>query len=315
MLDRDKYSCTSNVVKLLKHTTKLGLLQKGIISPVMVHIIPTHRCQLNCVHCCFRNRKNKLADMSFEVFCKGIDDFVNLGVGAFEFTGGGDPLLWPHLDEAIRHLKYKRRNIGLITNGLVHRSSLVLLDWIRISLNTLDYVDLDITKFLDDRIPITFCYIWNSYSDDNISKIVEYANGHRIVCRVAPDCIQPLDKIEADISHIKVRLSEFKDNRYVFLSDFNINTVRKDNKCRIHMIKPCFYLDGWVYACPSAELAMENDKQVQESTRICKHDDILRFYSKNASKSYDFPCSYCKYVQQQEFLEILLTETDFNEFC
>lgn len=315
MKNRDQYSCTSNVVKLLKHTSKLGLLQKGVVSPIMVHMIPTHKCQLNCIHCCFRNRQDKLADMPFDVWRTGIDSFIQIGVKAYEFTGGGDPLLWPYLEEAIDYLHHRRRSIGLITNGLGYVGNIGFLDWVRISLNTLDYTDLDMDKFLDACVPITFCYIWNPLSDKHIDGIITFANHYKRICRIAPDCIQPLSDIEKDISHIKERLKEFPDNKYVFLSDFNINTARKGNNCRIHMIKPCFYLDGWVYACPSAELAIENNKCVQESTRICKYDEILQYYSKSAFKTYNFTCSYCKYVQQQEFLEDLLMDTDFNDFA
>ena len=92
---KDKYSVTSNTKKLFKHMGKLQKIQDhftgdgGPVSPIMVHVIPTHKCNLKCIHCCFRNRKNKKADMTWEVFETATKQFLNLGVKAFEFSGGG----------------------------------------------------------------------------------------------------------------------------------------------------------------------------------------------------------------------------------
>lgn len=326
MDENEQYSCTSNTVKLLKHLTVLSNLQNGIISPIMVHIIPTHKCQLKCVHCCFRNRKDKLADMELDVFIQGIQAFIELGVNAFEFTGGGDPLLWEHMNIASKYLYVRGKHCGLITNGLALNELMFpeYFDWVRVSLNTLDYIfkDYEIKAFTDkvrslkEKTEVSFCYIWNEFSDRNIEKIIAFSNEMNIVCRIAPDCIQPLHKIEEDIKHIRSKLEFFSNNKKTFLSDFNIDLVRKNNHCRIHMIKPCFYLDGWVYACPSAELAVENDRQVQEKARICHYTDIAEYYiSGRANRYYELNCSYCKYVKQQEFLEDLLMETFFNDFA
>jgi len=317
MIDKDKYSCTSNTAKLLKHLDRLKNLQNGFVTPIMLHVIPTHRCQLNCVHCCFKNRKDRNADMPLDIFIKAISRFFTLNTKAIEFTGGGDPTLWPYINEAMIICHSLDMKIGLITNGLALDKIKYKewFDWVRVSLNTLDYRDTINLHDLAQTTRVSFCYIWNDNAPDNFNKVVEFSNSHKIVCRVAPDCIQPLDKIQLEINHIQNVLSRYKNNDYVFLSDFNIDLHRKNNNCRIHMIKPCLYLDGWIYACPSAELAMENNKQIQHKTRICYVDDIVNFYLEGGLTTFEFDCSYCKYVQQQELLEAVLMETEFNDFC
>jgi MoaA/NifB/PqqE/SkfB family radical SAM enzyme len=328
MKDGDKYSCTSNVVKLLKHLGTLKEIQEGRPTPIMVHMIPTHKCQLKCVHCCFRNRKDKLADMEWKVWLEGMHQFIDLGTKAFEFTGGGDPLLWPHINDAIDFIwmSTEKLHAGLITNGLALRDLKhpEYLDWIRVSLNTLDYIiDDGLEPLFEKNIrnimeatSVSFCYIWNKFSDNNIGKVVEFSNRLGIVCRMAPDCIQTPQQIEAEVEHIAFSLQPFKDNEKVFLSDFNVKTVRKNNHCYIHTLKPCFYLDGWIYACPSAELAIENNRQVADSVRVCTYDQIFNYYtSEKAIKHKEFDCSYCKYVEQNELIEALLMPTDFNDFA
>jgi pyruvate-formate lyase-activating enzyme len=314
----NKYSCTSNTAKLLKHLPKLELLQKGVVSPIMVHIMPTNRCQLNCTYCCFKNRQGKSLDMSLEVFKEGIAQFHSLGVRAIELTGGGDPTMWPYLDQGIDFANSLGIAIGMNTNGIDLKKvrNLGALDWVRVSLNTLDYRDtIDLTPL--KNVPTTFCYIWNEHAEKNIEKVIKFANEKEIICRVAPDCIKPLFEIEEELDWIKHIFSEdrFKYNEYVFISDFNIDLERKNNNCYIHLVKPCLYTDGNVYACPSAELAVENDAKISEKVKLCRYDEIFEFYDKRVKYPYQFDCSFCKYVKQQELLESLLTPTEFNEFA
>jgi hypothetical protein len=82
------------------------------------------------------------------------------------------------------------------------------------------------------------------------------------------------------------------------------------------MIKPCFYADGNIYSCPSAELAIENNHRVPSKYIICKYDKIIDFYqSEKVKESIERDCSYCKYAGQQRILKELLTKTNFNEFA
>jgi MoaA/NifB/PqqE/SkfB family radical SAM enzyme len=321
MRDGEKFSYTSNISKLLKHLDKLRSLQSGTIFPIMVHVIPTHRCQLDCDHCCFRNREYKKADMPWDMFALGYSHFVALRITGLEYTGGGDPTLWPYINRAIEFVNGGNSwNVaqGMITNGVnlekVERWD--LLDWVRVSLNTLEFRDDIDIGLLRDKTDISFCYIYHSDSHKHMEKVVQFSNEHEIVCRLAPDCIQPIDDIERTLEIARDDLWAYKDNKYVFLSDFNVDLIRKNNDCRIHMIKPCFYLDGWIYACPSSELAIEHDRQAAKKARICKHNEIVDFYTNpKAMEALDLDCSYCKYVQQQELLESLLTRTKHNAFA
>lgn len=310
-----KYSVTSNRVKLFKHLAELRDLQFGKVTPIMIHFIPTHKCQLQCSHCCFKNRQDKTADMPWETFVRGISQFYELGTRALEFTGGGDPTLWPYINLAIDFL-HNKMHMGIITNGLSgdRIKHWDWFDWVRVSMNTLEYRDsLDLSYLVGTKV--SFCYIWHENSGKYIEKIAKFVNKQKVICRVAPDCIKPIEEINKDLKRIKKELEPY-EGKYLFLSDFNIETKRRNNNCRIHMIKPCFYLDGWIYSCPSAELAVENNRQVQPKARICEYTNILKWYKDSkASKPINLDCSYCKYVAQQEILEDVLTETEFNEFC
>ena len=315
-----QYSCTSNTAKLLKHLDKLQMLQSGTVSPIMVHMVPTHRCQMKCVHCCFKNRKNKHLDMPYSVLAEGIKQFHSLGVRSIELTGGGDPTLYPYINEALSYLYGLDFHIGMITNAIdSHKVNCwYYCDWVRVSLNVLDYDDpLNLEQIEKSGTYISFCYIWNERTTQDIfDKVVQISNEKKIVCRVAPDCICSLKEIDESLVEIQETLSRYKNNEFAFLSDFNISTSRKNTDCRIHMIKPCFYADGNIYSCPSSELSVEHGHQMSKAAQLCKHDEVFDFYgSGRALEKTTRTCTFCKYVLQQNFLEELLMETTFNEFA
>lgn len=316
------YSITSNTVKLLKHIDKLKNLQAGVISPIMVHTMPTHRCQLNCLHCCFKNRSDIVMDINPDIYMTAVKQFKQLGVQAMELTGGGEPTLYPHIAKCLSYfLDELGMKVGIITNGLsIHNivEFLSNISWIRISLNTLDYRPAaslhKAADIIQEHSNLSFCYIWNDLSDDNISKVAQFVNEHKIACRVAPDCIMETKFIKQQIVHIEKKLKHI-NSPYLFLSDFNTTLTRRNNNCYIHLIKPALYTDGWIYPCPSAELAIENNKQINTEARLCHGSEVLEFYTNKCPHTLKHDCSYCKYSKQQDLLEDLLTETEFNEFA
>jgi organic radical activating enzyme len=314
------YSCTSNTVKLFKHLVTLDGIQNGRVVPIMIHMMPTHRCQMHCAYCCFKNRKDKQLDMPFEHLRIGVEQFQRLGTKAIEITGGGDPTLYPKINDTITLLDRLGYSIGINTNAV--DSQLIELwhycDWVRVSMNTFDVYDtINIDPIRESGTSISACYIWHKKSTlDTFLKVASFCNEEQIVCRIAPDCITSINKINKSVKFLKHLMGELCDNKYLFLSDFNIDTRRQNNKCFIHMIKPAFYTDGYVYPCPSSELAKENDSQMQHSLAVCRYDGIYEFYrSTKAVVPTEKNCSYCKYEKQNRVLEEVLTETEFNEFA
>lgn len=309
---------TSNVVKLYKHLEALALLQRGIASPIMVHLSPTHKCQMNCSFCCFRNRKDKTLDMPLDVLKIGMSQFRALGTRAVEITGGGEPCLYPHINEAIRWLHGEGFRLGINTNTVdAHLiENWNLFDWVRISLNMLDYNDdINIGPIKKTGAYISGCYIWHDLSTpETLERVVAFAEREGIASRIAPDCIVKLDVIDESVEVVRKIIAGATKSKHIFLSDFNIDTVRHNQKCYIHLIKPFFYTDGYIYPCPSTELALENDAQVADF-KLCRYDEIIDFYTDNPFEIQERNCSYCKYAKQQIVLEDVLTETNFNEFA
>lgn len=320
-MNTNKYSVTSNEVKLFKHLDNLANIQDGYASPVMFHISPTNKCNMKCDHCCFSNRdmKDELEISKLKVALKEIQQ---VGTKSIEWTGGGEPTIYKHLPEATDYAKELGFAIGMCTNALMFREELDYskFDWVRVSLNIFDMKQSKDTWFktvkrIKEQTKVTACYVAGNFT--SISKFREVARAAeelKVVTRITPNCIQSQKKIESLVSGLKHYQEEY-GNKYTFVSDFNISfEKREDNVCMMHMLKPFLFSDGYVYSCPSSELSPENKQTLQKRFRVCKMEDIEDYYL-NTFKIKKHPCSYCKYARQNNILKALITEVEDEKFC
>jgi MoaA/NifB/PqqE/SkfB family radical SAM enzyme len=124
------------------------MLAKGLVStrhPLLVHIIPTRRCNLSCTYC------NEFDDVSKpvptdEMFCR-IDRLGAMGTAIITISGG-EPLLHPELDALIGRIRANGIMAGLITNGYL----LVAERIERLNRAGLEYLQISIDNFQPDEV-------------------------------------------------------------------------------------------------------------------------------------------------------------------
>ncbi len=97
-------------------------LKRGsMCRPRFALLYPTYVCNHNCIGCDY-TELNSAADgkMFTEVqFDYIIDQIAGIGVRAVEFCGGGEPLLHPNFNQAVRKLHDRGISLGILTNGTV----------------------------------------------------------------------------------------------------------------------------------------------------------------------------------------------------
>src|SRR5260370_22346341 len=81
--------------------------------PVLVHIIPMRRCNLDCGYC--NEYDNVSKPVPLEEMKKRLDLLADMGPSIITISGG-EPLMHPELEEAIRHTRNRRMIAGNITN-------------------------------------------------------------------------------------------------------------------------------------------------------------------------------------------------------
>jgi MoaA/NifB/PqqE/SkfB family radical SAM enzyme len=127
--------------------------------PLLVHIVPIRRCNIDCGYC---NEYDKVSPpVPYETMCERIDKLAELGTSVVAFSGG-EPMLHPQLDDLIRRIRRHGMMAGLITNGyfLVERRirelSAAGLDYLQISIDNVipDDVSKKSLKVLDAKLQL-----------------------------------------------------------------------------------------------------------------------------------------------------------------
>lgn len=325
-----KHTITSNEVKLYKHMDRLQIIQDGAPAPTLLHIAPTNRCNQNCTHCCFSERDKNL-ELDTTKIVRSIDSFKRLGIKSVEWTGGGDPTKHTFIQSLINYVHEQGLPQGMNTNALeighIEPEIWKKLTWLRVALNVYDNPNKDlirqfeanVQKLIFMGIKITACYIVQDIHYNNLDRVFDFSKDYKIYTRVAPDCINTRHDIKTltngivnqikDMQYDSLGAPEF--NKYIIPSDFNVYLFENE-VCMMHMLKPFLYTDGYVYCCPSSELAMENMRTMQPQYRVCRYDNIDEAYKD--FKVFDHKCSYCKYAMQNNILNNLTIPVEDEDF-
>jgi MoaA/NifB/PqqE/SkfB family radical SAM enzyme len=133
---------------------------RGLVNtdhPLLVHIVPIRRCNIDCGYC---NEYDKVSPpIPFAVMARRIDKLAELGTSVVAFSGG-EPMLHPQLDDLIRRIRSHGMMAGLITNGYflvekrIHELNEAGLDYLQISIDNVipDEVSKKSLKVLDPKL-------------------------------------------------------------------------------------------------------------------------------------------------------------------
>ncbi len=106
----------------------IEFLKTGNTSPVLVEVDPSNACNHACSFCLssyihFDKYKGtetfSRATMPRDMLMSLCSDFVDMGVRAVNWTGGGEPTLNRHLKEAIEYCGQNNIKMGMFTNGVL----------------------------------------------------------------------------------------------------------------------------------------------------------------------------------------------------
>lgn len=143
-----------------RRARELAMIARGLAftgHPVMAHLVTTRRCNLACAYC---NEYDKVSPpVPFEQLRRRIDRLSELGTSVITLSGG-EPLLNPELDRAIRHIRRRGMIAGMITNGYlltaerIEQFNAAGLDHMQISIDNIrpDEVSKKSLKVLDPKL-------------------------------------------------------------------------------------------------------------------------------------------------------------------
>ncbi len=139
---------------------EMKMIAKALAStkhPILVHIIPMRRCNLDCGYCNEYDSVSK--PVPLDEMKKRLDILANMGTSIITISGG-EPLMHPELEELIRHIRMRGMIAGMITNGFLLSKERIGtlneagLEHLQISIDNLvpDEVSKKSLKTLDTRL-------------------------------------------------------------------------------------------------------------------------------------------------------------------
>ena len=136
-------------LKIFHHAELLGAIRDGKrVAPVYIRIKPTNICNENCYYCHYKNAYLNLDDyhphdyIPREKMLEIIEDMCVMGVKAVTFSGGGEPLVYPYIKEAMEKILAAGIDLSMITNGVLLEGEaaemLARAKWVRMSIDSAD---------------------------------------------------------------------------------------------------------------------------------------------------------------------------------
>lgn len=302
---------TSTGDKLLHHPRAVSDLRAGRSHPIVLHIMPTERCNLRCEFCSVANRGNRELDVA--AICQTVKILRAIGLKAVILSGGGEPLLYSMVKEMIQFCCKSGLEIALITNGILladlDSSVLSKFKWIRISGNTLDYADdVEIPKV--PGATLGFSYVWHAGTDPSVLEAIRIKASEcgAAYVRLIPDCNLP----DPEFSEVDRKIRNFvaRVGHPFFRQD---KLPKQAGCCYLGYVHPVLYADGYVYPCDSLVLnSIAGDRSFHEEYSLCHWSGIEQFYGQPIGGSLVdvHKCPRCVFTRNNDLLARIIETRD-----
>lgn len=192
-----------SAVKVFHHKEILDSLMQGVYtSPIYIRLKPTNTCNHHCAYCSYGSgdatRKTALRDsinhgdfIPREKMREIVSDMKDMGVKAVTFSGGGEPLTYPYIEETALGLQENGIDTALISNGQLLCGDIAKIfahaKWVRISFdspNGEEYAKLRGVSLASFNKVLTNIHDFSLLKDPDcvlgINYVVNQENYHRI---------------------------------------------------------------------------------------------------------------------------------------
>lgn len=152
--------------KIFGFPEKVASLPKenpSILAPVHVRIKPTNACNHRCSYCAYRQDNLQLGQnmqerdvIPREKMMEIVDDLISMEIKAITFSGGGEPLLYPYMQDVLERLVDSPIKFATLTNGARLKGRIAELfarygTWVRISMDGWDDDSYSMYRSAGDR--------------------------------------------------------------------------------------------------------------------------------------------------------------------
>lgn len=308
------------------NVVKVALLNKAMLRSV--DFAPTYACNLKCVHCFAEALKQSNTDtLNIRDYERIAKEAIKLGATHFAIQGG-EPLLYPKLEDLIKVLQPQKMFVSITTNGtLLNRARIRRLKEIGVDMLTFSLDDIEAEKHNQFRggknsyshimeainlatkeglqITINTCVTHENLYGDNLQRMIAWTkeNGFKLNI-VLP---VPMGRWQA---RYDVLMTE-EDRQYVYNLLKQHNHVRRDLdsgyfKWGCGAAKEMLYITAYgdVLVCPFIHVSfgnVTNDSLQTIRERALSNHFFAEYY----------PC--CLVAEDMDFIKNYLSKTWGNK--
>ena len=305
---------TSTGMKILAHEDALyNIYEHKMGTPVTIQIAPTSKCNLNCSFCS-NSKREKDESLDINDLLPFLRSLMRYGLKAIEISGGGDPTCYDRINTLIGSAFEMGLEVGLITNGILLKDRiqldiLDLVNWVRVSMNCLDYVDeIELPKI---KGVLGYSYVHNdnttSETYDRIDKYVSKYNPSYV--RIVPNC-QVSDEEQEDHNIVLSKMVAKMGEPYFY----QVKTFEKPKQCWVGYFKPFLLHDGWIYPCSSVVLNEDSQDKFHPKYRWCRMEHYLDKIKEEMKPFDNGSCTSCVFCQNNNILDATMGDGEMCNF-
>lgn len=279
-------------LKIFAHAQTLNDVgEKKRVAPIYIRIKPTNYCNHKCDYCSYadselglRDSVNRKDQIPWEKMQEIISDMETMGVKAVTFSGGGEPLVYPYIEETMQQILNAGIDLSIITNGQMLKGKraeiLSNAKWVRISFDSANaetyarirQIPLDAFEEVCDNIR-NFAQIKDKDCELGINFVINHENADQVyamaqmVKELGVNHIKYAARVTKDlfayhepfkqrvIDQIHRAKAELEDEKFRVINkyegDFDSALVfhRCYDKCYINQIFTVIAADSKVYFC------------------------------------------------------------------
>lgn len=344
-----------STMKIFHHTDILqNLKEKKRCIPLYIRIKPTNKCNHNCYYCHYKNsyldldQYNENDSIAYEKMMEIIEDISDMGVKAVTFSGGGEPLLYPYIEETMEKVLNKGIDLSIITNGsLLKEKKAELLahaKWVRLSIESINdqqycqlrgikkgsfqllcknIKDFSLIKDKTCELGINFVVTKENYMQikEMAFLMKELGVNHikfaPLICNNTEEYHKPFQKIA--MNELKKLEEQLSDESFqivdLYTNDFNHNQVftRTYNKCPIKEFSCVIAANAKVYYCH--DKAYLSNGMIFDLNKVSFKNGWFSEDTERKFKEFDamkFCKQHCVYDRRNELINSFL-EMDVNQ--
>lgn len=280
------------LAKLVQHLDHLKAIKEGRpVAPIHVSFWPTIRCQCACEYCCCRNEDRDQPDLSWGAFDTAFKALASRGTKAIEFAGGGEPLLWPYLPEAVRAVKQKGLKVSLITNGLAlgdtDERTVRQFDWIRFSIQSVAHAQSIPLGPPPHTVRVSASHVVaeDAINQDELAALHRFMTETAMVTRIA--VAQPWRSAEK-VALLRSIVEELGPPFF-----WSHKPLGASLGCYMPWVRAAVMWTGYFLPCPSVMLTPGAIGRVLDDFKLCHVSELGEWLDTHPPKDVGFRCSFC----------------------